>query len=389
MDWYSGIPKKTIFLYLIVVNDDVGQYIVASMVSEAHTTSSIQFFFNEWIRLGAPIPKEFTCDGSYAILNAAVQTFTRFFTVKEYAAACENELPSCYIRLDVAHFIKLYANFLKTATKSKKIRVFYKASMGQLILCRNIEKAAKVLKGILIVAYCDTDGHLLDSDQETECDKQRKFLKNLLNPQELEESDDGENEDIPEYRPPDKNIFDYLGQANNEKSLNFWQTWARDIDREARKISEFEVGDHDNAFYLPELAIRILRDIELFPLWSCIIRDRFGYGKIPASSAPVESQIKDLKKDVSCVKSSLLRVDDFVDKLLTYVAGRSNLIEANLLELEEARVSKIDETETDTSKDEYFIDEQEIIICIQSTESTEVPINCGILKGINDFKGIN
>lgn len=205
------------------MNDEVDQYIIASMVSEIHTITSIPFF-NEWTRLGASIPKEFTSDGSDVILNAAVQTFTRVFTVKEYAAACENELPSFYFRLDVAHFMKLYLNFLKTVTKSEKTRVFYKACVGQLILCRDLDKTAKVLKGISIIAYCDTDGHLLDGDQETECDRQKKFMKNLLNLQELAKSDDEGNEDIPGYRPTDKNIFDDLRQANNEKSLNFRQT---------------------------------------------------------------------------------------------------------------------------------------------------------------------
>lgn len=68
----------------------------------------------EWLRSGAPNPKEVVIDSSRALLTAVVRCFTACKTVEEYADACRNQLlPRCYIRIDVAHFIKLYATFLK------------------------------------------------------------------------------------------------------------------------------------------------------------------------------------------------------------------------------------------------------------------------------------
>lgn len=127
--------NKPIFLHLIVVNDEAGQYIAASMLSETHNTVSILFFLKEWMRLSAPCPKEFTSDEALAILTAAIQTFTEYSTADEYAAACENCLPRRYILIDVAHFIKLYVDFLSKETKLRKVKVFYKACIGQLIFC--------------------------------------------------------------------------------------------------------------------------------------------------------------------------------------------------------------------------------------------------------------
>ena len=60
----------------------------------------------------------FTC-----ILTAAIRNFTNYNTLNEYTDACkEDNLPPCYIGIDVAHFIKKYSNFLKDSRlKARKI----------------------------------------------------------------------------------------------------------------------------------------------------------------------------------------------------------------------------------------------------------------------------
>jgi len=42
---------------------------------------------------------------------------------------------------------------------------------------------------------------------------------------------------------------------------------------------------------MPKLADYLLKDVKLLPLWSCVCRNKFGFGRIPASSASVESDI--------------------------------------------------------------------------------------------------
>lgn len=38
-----------------------------------------------------------------------------------------------------------------------------------------------------------------------------------------------------------------------------------------------------------------MRDIKCFSLWSCIYREKFGYGRIPASSAVIEAEFNHIK----------------------------------------------------------------------------------------------
>ena len=360
IEWYPGERKIPIFLYLIVVNDAVGQYIVAMMISEIHNTVTLLNFLNEWTRLGAPHPKEFTSDGALAILTAAIRAFTQYSTIEKYNAACgEGEFPRYYIRVDIAHFIKLYVNFISKLTNSKKVRIFYKACIGQLTLCRSTESAKKILKAILVVAHCETDGRLLQADEDTECDKERNFLKNLLDPKELEEPDiksDTNPETWPPNRPQDESIF-YDPKEDDRQPSNFWSTWAEDINEEAKGIAESEIGEHDNAYHLPQVTERLMKDMKSFPLWSCILKDRIGYGKTPATSAAVESQIKSIKQDLfNNNKASPMRPDDFVHSLLSYVVGRSNIIEARAMEIDNVEKTNddanvlIDESSMDCNK---------------------------------------
>jgi len=88
------------------------------MLTESHTTNSIQFWLIEWKRTGAPRPREVVCDFSIALLTAVVRSFTEYLTLEQYADACRNvNVPDCYIRIDVAHFIKIY-KFLERCTTS-------------------------------------------------------------------------------------------------------------------------------------------------------------------------------------------------------------------------------------------------------------------------------
>ena len=88
----------------------------------------------EWVRLEASHPKVMTSDGSVAFLTVIVRAFTGKFIIDEYVNLYERELPSCYVRMDDTHFMNLYVKFLKNTAKPKKIRVFYKGAVGQLMV---------------------------------------------------------------------------------------------------------------------------------------------------------------------------------------------------------------------------------------------------------------
>lgn len=83
----------------------------------------------------------------------------------------------------------------------------------------------------------------------------------------------------------------YLNAGENiiEDLDNEWSQWGAEINKEVENNVN-EIGDRDNAHYFPFLAERLLKDINMFPLWSCVCRDDFDYGRVPASSAAVEGE---------------------------------------------------------------------------------------------------
>lgn len=106
----DGSMSKYIFLYSSVINCKSRQFSVSQMLSESHNVNSIHFWLIEWLRSGAPMPKEVVCDSSKALLIAIIRAFTRYSNIEDYADAFTNSnLPKCYVRIDVVHFIKKYS----------------------------------------------------------------------------------------------------------------------------------------------------------------------------------------------------------------------------------------------------------------------------------------
>lgn len=128
------------------------------MLSEAQNTNAIHYWLLEWIRSGAPPPKEVVCDGSKAILTAVNRAFANYACIEEYVNALwTGTLPTCYVRLDVAHFIHMAATFLKS--ERPRIKKFYLAALGQIIMARTVDDAEAIVRSILVVCKSETEGY--------------------------------------------------------------------------------------------------------------------------------------------------------------------------------------------------------------------------------------
>jgi len=88
------------------------------MLSDRHTNKAIANWLARWLDNDVPQPTECVCDQSLALLSAIVQSFTQYSSLREYVNVCANLvrgelpitsqwLPKCFIRVYVAHFIKL------------------------------------------------------------------------------------------------------------------------------------------------------------------------------------------------------------------------------------------------------------------------------------------
>lgn len=138
---------KSILLYEIAVYDKniTKQYSVCHMLSERHDNNSIYYWLIEWIRDGAPCPKQVITDMSLALMAAVVRAFTQYNNLKSYIRACfklltnaESDLPKCFVRCDVAHVIKLVTTWKPLQLVDKRVKDFIIRSIAQLVLSDNL-----------------------------------------------------------------------------------------------------------------------------------------------------------------------------------------------------------------------------------------------------------
>ncbi|XP_044760238.1 uncharacterized protein LOC123317695 [Coccinella septempunctata] len=107
-----------------------------------------------------------------------------------------------------------------------------------------------------------------------------------------------------------------------------------------------DVGDDEPSQLYSELGKKLLNDHKWMPLWSCVARPKFGYGRIPASSAPVEGHFSIVKNQIFKFCAKPVRADNFVETYLKYLEGSLKIASSELTNLTEEETNEKDE-ETD------------------------------------------
>ncbi|KMQ85119.1 kda protein in nof-fb transposable element, partial [Lasius niger] len=186
-----------------------------------------------------------------------------------------------------------------------------------------MQLAEEILRGILIIARSETEG-MARNNERTVCETYKIKMKSLLT---------SSNQEIP--------IDDESEQPNNidveeaNSSFNKWDQWAKDIDNDVQKKIADNEGDRENAHFMPAFANRLMKDIKLIPMWSCICKEKFGYGRVPASSASVESDFNIVKNIFLKTEQTPMRADEFLMKHVKFISGRIKLINVNFQEKEQ------------------------------------------------------
>lgn len=214
MTKYNDIKSKSIYLYHGVIQLDEGQFSVLQMITERQTTNSIHSWLMEWIRSGAPRPSEVVIDGGRALLTGAIRAFTNCSTIHDYSDTCYGPtLPSCYIRMDNAHYIHTWVQLLKDVPS--RIGIFYKAAIGQLIITTTREVAKKIIRALLIVSLCETDGNLPDGTH-TKTEESCMYLKALVTDENINPFS---NEYAKKPIEPEENDSDNEENGNGQDKL--------------------------------------------------------------------------------------------------------------------------------------------------------------------------
>ncbi|CAG9816766.1 unnamed protein product [Phaedon cochleariae] len=272
-----------------------------------------------------------TIDESKALENACALIFSGDFNITKYANRCFNtgktDFPKTYIRTDVAHYIKSWVNFFSKESKEKWKKKFYLCAIGQLILCRDRDSAKCLITALLTVSLSEKAGVGATSLNESLHTIKSLVLGNTCQEEEVEEIISKTIEDS------EKDIEEATEEGEDEDEpqmsnlvANQWQQWGNDVRNEVERKLEYENGDDYNPRYFPAFAERLMKKMATIPLWSCICRDDFGYGRIPASSAPVEAEFNIIKNRILCKR--ILRVDVAVRTFLEYIDGKLKIFEA-------------------------------------------------------------
>jgi len=111
----EGVLSSHIFLYEAVLSNGDYQVSVTQMISERQDTFTIYSWLMMWLNDGVTAPQETVTDYSMALLGAISRAFCGGLTLREYVDLClkilerktQTKLTLCYIRIDIAHLVKL------------------------------------------------------------------------------------------------------------------------------------------------------------------------------------------------------------------------------------------------------------------------------------------
>lgn len=302
---------KTIFLYEAFAYDKnkAHSFTVTNMLSESHNTISIYNWLANWMASNVPPPKLVVCDQSLALLSAIVKAFTQYSSLRTYINACADIitnrllkdfrwLPQCYIKLDIAHFMKLTSQWPPLKLLSRKMREIILRTIGCLIKCQDLEDIYALLLSLFISITNESNGTDKNSGIETSCEINFRRLLKVVSmgiielDQQLDDIlDCGRIEDdthklLVEEFP--SNQFECLEEINPFKKL-------AEVYEESKSF--LQEGTDINPLYAPKLVSYIIQMMQLLPLWSGIMVPLFGYGEVISSSAAVESRFNKLKNN--------------------------------------------------------------------------------------------
>jgi len=326
--------SSNLFLYEGVMEVDGKTFTVCSMISEKHDTLSICTWLKRWLKCGVKPPKMVISDQSLALMSAIVQSFTQYNSLEEYLKICfklvmniqfnEKDIPLCFIRNDINHFVKLISQWTPLKkSKFARTRQLFIRSMTLLLYCSSMEETKQILEAIFKVALSQYDGLCLGMTEETPCAKSKKYLQSLISKKSsyLQAFDNVIEDGIPNEE------LNSVDENNCADIDNSFMNWASIIANRCKIDVDQLEGEYDNAQYVPEIVPLVLKAMKLYPCWSGIMTTTFNYGDATVSSCRVESNFNNIKNRVFNGDNLPIRVDNFVEKLISYYNGDHLLLQ--------------------------------------------------------------
>lgn len=200
-----------IFLYEGILSTSTGHISITQMISEKQDTLSIYSWLASWMATGIQPPNEVVCDYSRALLAAITRVFFKEASTDSYAnytykllIGKEMEVPTTYIRLDVAHIIKIFCRIkCMSGIKNRHLKEFYVRGFRLLLTSEDLSSFEIILEALLTIMLCETDG--LDSDDVVSpSEKHREFILNLI--KGIQDDDEHTSDVIDNLESDDTNV---------------------------------------------------------------------------------------------------------------------------------------------------------------------------------------
>jgi hypothetical protein len=325
----GGTWSGHIFLYTGVISlpgEHEGQVPVLQMLSERHNANAITFWLCEWLRTGGKIPDVVVCDYSVALLSSISRAFALTSSTRAYCDVCfkilsigpeDVKVPSTYLRVDVAHFIKSVTRWKCLRNRDQRIREFYVRGVARLVLSTTLLEAKTIILALLVVSLTSTEGMSQSTGRRVPCEKYKQKMKELYSTADV-------NNLLSEINEEDGIDDDSLEANEEDLSENCMMQWVHKIKVKSIKLAKIDDGDRDNILQLKKLPDTLCRVCYDLPLWSAVMLSTFNRGNVTASSAPVESYFNDLK--TRHLKPLIpMRVDQFIIKHLNVTDGAMKL----------------------------------------------------------------
>lgn len=147
--------------------------------------------------------------------------------------------------------------------------------------------------------------------------------------EEINELDESAPDDSVEAEQIDEEDIELPEDADFQiEQSGTWYEYGALLKKECKTLVAKDKGRSINALRSSRLMKKVTDDLKLFPVWGNVYRNEFGYGRVPATSAPSEGEFNKIKTIL--MRKSRARVDKFVDIHLDYISGRCKLDNAAL-----------------------------------------------------------
>lgn len=365
-----------IFLYEGILSTSIGHISITQMLSEKQDTLSIYNWLASWMATGIQPPNEVVCDYSRALLAAITRVFFKGASTNDYTnyvynllIGKEKELPTTYIRLDVAHIIKIFCRIkCMCGIKNRYLKEFYVRGFRLLLTSEDLSSFAIILEALLTIMLSETDGLGLD-DVVSPSEKHREFILNLI--KGIQDNDENTNDAFDHSESDDTNI-DLSDGDNEDNTSNAIGSFLENI-KQKSMTNALVKGNRISAYFLPELLPHMIRLCKHFPLWTNILCSVFKSPYKNGSSAAVENDFKELKTQILRFEVLPMTADRFINKHLMNINNNIKLFKSKELRNCNPTKRKLSYSHKIKSNDNIF--DFEIETKIGNKESEEVKKN--------------